>query len=89
MSRFIRKTKTASGATAVQIVTKDGRRVTSIDHIGSAHNAIELEFLIALAKKSLQGGQLSFDLLKVKSGMSPADYERANAQKFDSLCLGN
>jgi hypothetical protein len=51
MSRFIRKVKTASGATAVQIVYKHGRTVASIDHIGSAHNAAELEFLVALAKK--------------------------------------
>jgi len=64
MSRFIRKVKTASGATAVQIVIKDGRRVAAIDHIGSAHNALELEFLTALAKKRLLGGQLSLDLLE-------------------------
>ncbi|MGV8083732.1 MAG: IS1634 family transposase [Coriobacteriia bacterium] len=62
MSRFIRKVKTASGATAVQIVCKQGRAVASIDHIGSAHNGTELEFLVALAKKRMQAGQMALDL---------------------------
>jgi len=62
MSRFIRKVKTASGATAVQIVHKRGRAVSSIDHIGSAHNATELKFLVALARKHLYANQLSINL---------------------------
>ena len=33
---FVRRVTTASGATAVQIVHKRGRRVRSIEHIGSA-----------------------------------------------------
>lgn len=64
MSRFIRKVKTASGATAVQVVTKQGRSVAAIDHIGSARNATELEFLLAIAKKHLRGGQLSLDIFE-------------------------
>jgi len=62
MSHFIRKVKTASGATAVQIVYKQGRKVASIDHIGSANNAAELEFLVALARKGMEAGQLSIEL---------------------------
>lgn len=62
MSIFIRKTKTASGATAVQIVTKDGSDIISIDHIGSAHNQQELDALYAIAKQKLHPGQLELDL---------------------------
>jgi len=62
MSRFIRKGKTTSGATAVQIATKQGRSVVAIEHIGSAHNQAELEFLTALARKRLHPGQLAIDL---------------------------
>lgn len=56
---FIRKVKTASGATAVQIAHKSYGRITRIEHIGSAHNEVDLELLLALAKKRLVAGQLS------------------------------
>ena len=62
MSTFIRKTKTASGATAVQIVIKDGSDIVAIDHIGSAHNQQELDALYAIAKQKLHPGQLELDL---------------------------
>lgn len=56
---FIRKVKTKSGATAVQIVVKvHGQRV-HIDHIGSAHTAAELAVLLAVARERLTVGQLS------------------------------
>jgi transposase len=56
---FIRKVKTASGATAVQIVRKQYGRIIKIDHIGSAHNDEELQLLITLARQRLQGSQRS------------------------------
>ena len=40
---FIRKVKTPSGATAVQIAYKIGGRIVKIIHIGSAHNKEELD----------------------------------------------
>jgi hypothetical protein len=43
---FVRRVKTASGATAVQIVHKRGRRVLGIEHIGSAHTDNELALLL-------------------------------------------
>ncbi len=55
---FIRKVKTASGATAVQIAYKQKGRIIKIIHIGSAHNAEELEMLLALAHKWMQANQL-------------------------------
>lgn len=56
---FIRKVKTKSGATAVQIIHKNYGQVTHIDHIGSAHNQAELTTLIALAKEQLHANQQS------------------------------
>jgi hypothetical protein len=55
---FIRKVKTKSGATAVQIIHKVGGRLTRLEHLGSAHNSKELDTLIFLAKKRLQGNQI-------------------------------
>jgi len=55
---FIRKVKTASGATAIQIAYKVKGRVVKIIHIGSAHNEKELNILLALARQRLQASQL-------------------------------
>jgi len=59
MSRFIRKVKTASGATAVQIITKQGRERVGLEHIGSARTQTELDILVACAKERLHEGQLT------------------------------
>jgi len=56
---FIRKIRTASGATAVQIAYKEHGRIIQIDHIGSAHSKAELEILLALARNRLREDQLS------------------------------
>ncbi len=56
---FIRKVKTASGATAVQIAHKSYGRIISIEHLGSAHTYKELSILLSLAKERLQAGQQS------------------------------
>ena len=56
---FIRRVKTASGATAVQIVQKEYGRITKLEHVGSAHTQEDLETLLAVAKKRLLGGQRS------------------------------
>ena len=59
MGTFIRKVKTASGATAVQIVCKDRGKVIHLTHIGSAHNIERLELLMSLARQQLRGSQQS------------------------------
>lgn len=56
---FIRKVKTASGATAVQIAHKRYGRIVSIDHIGSAHSKEDLDTLLAVAQEKLLAGQQS------------------------------
>jgi transposase len=55
---FIRKVKTASGATAVQIAYKQKGRIVKIHHIGSAHNEEELKILLTLARNRLEDNQL-------------------------------
>ncbi len=55
---FIRKVKTASGATAVQIAYKQKGRIVKIIHIGSAHNDEELNILLMSARKRLEENQL-------------------------------
>ncbi len=55
---FIRKVKTKSGATAIQIAHKVGGQLTRLEHLGSAHDSKELETLISLAKERLRGDQM-------------------------------
>jgi hypothetical protein len=59
---FVRRVKTASGATAVQIVHKRGRQVIGIDHIGSAHDEQRLALLLEAAKQRLRGDQQMLEL---------------------------
>jgi hypothetical protein len=54
---FVRRVRTASGATAVQIVHKRGRTVLGIDHIGSAHDEGQLAMLLETARARLHAGQ--------------------------------
>ncbi|HZK04690.1 MAG TPA: hypothetical protein VFC82_02455 [Actinomycetaceae bacterium] len=62
MSPYIRKVKTASGATAVQIAEKVRGKRTILDHIGSAHTDGELAALMARAQDRLHPGQEEFEL---------------------------
>ncbi|MFK5635859.1 hypothetical protein [Ornithinimicrobium sp. LYQ103] len=41
MGTFMRRVRTKSGATAVQIVHKRGRRILSMDHVGAAQDEVE------------------------------------------------
>ena len=47
----IRTVRTASGATAVQVVQNKGKQRSSLKHIGSAHSEHELELLMAEAQQ--------------------------------------
>jgi hypothetical protein len=55
--------KTSSGATAVQIVHSSHRGSRDIEHIGSAHDDVELELLKAAARQRLAAGQGVLDLV--------------------------
>ena len=62
MAPFVRKVKTASGATAVQIAKKQGGVRTIVEHIGSAHTEAELTVLMSIAREKIHAGQQAFDL---------------------------
>jgi Transposase DDE domain len=59
---YVRTVKTASGATAVQIVWSSRRGSRDIEHLGSAHDDGKLELLKAAALQRLAAGQGELDL---------------------------
>ena len=59
---YVRTVRTASGATAVQIVHSSHRGSRDIEHIGSAHDEAGLEVLKAAARQRLSAGQGELDL---------------------------
>ena len=65
VSRFVRKVRTSSGAVAVQIVTRRGRQVERIEHVGSARSDGQLALLLASARERLRPGQDALDLGEV------------------------
>jgi hypothetical protein len=67
---FVRTVKTASGATAVQIVWSWRRGSRSIEHLGSAHDEVELAALKAAAAARLTAGQTELDL-GLTAGVEP------------------
>jgi transposase len=81
---FIRKVKTASGATAVQIAHKAYGRVIKIDHLGSAHTKEDLEILLELARKQLQGSQMSL-FSQVESPLKINLRQSVSRLLFDTL----
>ena len=53
MSPFLRKVKTASGATAVQIVEKKHGQRKIVEHLGSAHTEAQLAALMHAGRAKL------------------------------------
>ena len=62
MSPHIRTVRTSSGARAVQIVYSRRKGSRQLEHIGSAHDDVELELLKAVARQKLAAGQSELDL---------------------------
>ena len=62
MSPYLRKVKTASGATAVQVVVKENGVRRIVEHLGSAHDEAELAALMHLGHQRLLAGQQVLDL---------------------------
>jgi hypothetical protein len=60
---YVRTVRTASGATAVQVVYSNRRGLREIEHIGSAHSPGEVEVLKTVARQRLHADQdmLDFD----------------------------
>jgi hypothetical protein len=68
VSPYVRTVKTASGATAVQIVHSSRRGSRDVEHIGPAHDDAELEVLKAAARQRLVAGQDELDLGLERTG---------------------
>jgi hypothetical protein len=64
----VRTVKTASGATAVQIVHSSRRGSRDIEHLGSAHDDARVEVLKAAARQLLAAGQGELDLGLERTG---------------------
>lgn len=62
MSPFLRKVRTASGATAVQIVEKRHGVRTILEHLGSAHDEAELAALMRIGHDKLHANQPLLEL---------------------------
>ena len=62
MSPHVRTVRTASGARAVQIVYSNRGGSRRLEHIGSAHDEVELEVLKAVARQRLAAGQGVLDI---------------------------
>ena len=62
---YIRKYKTSSGATAVQVCYKEGRKVVKIEHVGSASSEEGMKRLLQKAQRIIDQDKKSlFDLRK-------------------------
>ena len=85
---YVRTVKTASGATAVQIVHSTRRGSRDIEHLGSAHDEAELEALKAAARQRLAQDQLELDLgLEAAGGAGPLEIAASRmAHLWDALC---
>ena len=59
---YVRTVKTASGATAVQIVWSSARGSRKIEHLGSAHDEQQLAALRASGEEKIAAGQTVLDL---------------------------
>jgi hypothetical protein len=62
VSPYVRTVRTASGTTAVRIVHSAHRGSRDIEHIGSAHDDIQLEVLKVVARQRLTAGKDQLDL---------------------------
>ena len=62
VSPFLREVKTVSGAMAVQIAVKEGRRDKVIEHLGSAHTEAELAALMEIGRHRIAPDQLTLEL---------------------------
>ena len=86
---YVRTVKTASGATAVQIVWSSRRGSRAIEHLGSAHDDVEVEALKNAAAARLAEGQQTLDLGLYDTGTAGGALEIFGSQAahlWEALC---
>lgn len=77
----VRTVKTASGATAVQIVWSNRRGSRNIEHLGSAHDEAGVAALKAAGAQRIAGGQDQLDLgLGARTDAEPLPITSSRAQ---------
>ncbi len=87
---YVRTVKTSSGATAVQIVWSWRKGSRSIEHLGSAHDDVELAALKAAAAERLAAGQTELDL-GISGSLEPGTLPILSSQMthlWEALCAG-
>ena len=88
MSPYVRKSKTASGATQVQIAEKRNGRRRIVEHIGSAHDEAELAVLVNVANQRLHGVQPDMLPLEPAERAQGPVVERSSATMLWSVLTG-
>jgi hypothetical protein len=85
---YVRTVRTASGATAVQIVHSSRRGLRDIEHLGSAHDEAGLAALKAAARQRIVAGQSELDLgLDVTARSGPLEIVASRmAHLWEALC---
>lgn len=92
MVAYVRTVRTASGATAVQIVHGSRRGARDIEHVGSAHDEQALDALKAAARQRLVAGQGELDLglgaaVVTAAGSGPLEIVSSRmGHLWDGLC---
>lgn len=73
MGLFVRKVRTGSGATAVQIARTRRGKQTILEHLGSAHDDAQLAALVAIARERIaqMNGQEQLDLVSLTRPSPP------------------
>jgi hypothetical protein len=85
---YVRTVKISSGATAVQIVWSWRKGSRSIEHLGSAHDDVELAALKAAAAERLAAGQTELDL-GISGGLEPGTLPIVSSKMthlWEALC---
>ena len=85
----MRKVKTASGATAVQIVSKSGGVRRIVEHLGSAHDETELEVLLEAGRQKIAAwqGQGLLDLESLEPTPGHTNLARTTVESKHSRLL--
>ena len=86
---YVRTVKTASGATAVQIVWSSRKGSRQIEHLGSAHDEAQVEVLKAAGAQRLAAGQQTLDLGLGQAGTAgePLEIVASSSQHlWEALC---
>ena len=84
---YVRTVRTASNATAVQIVYSNRRGSREIEHIGSAHTPAEVEILKTVARQRMHANQDALDLDDGQHGDEEAPIVSSRAKHlWEVLC---